>query len=145
MSDTGLPEYTAFAEHLRQGQLCFPRCRDCGQFHWYPKPACPHCQSSSIDWQGVAGPGEIFSYTIVRHAFDEKWRGALPYIVALVTFRDAPGVRLVTNLVGVEPPESLRIGAAVQPIFPVSDTSETRVLFRLVDPLASRGADGENV
>ena len=130
MSDIGLPEHTGFCRHLREGRLCFPRCRDCGRFHWYPKPDCPHCRSAAIDWQAVAGPATVFSFTIVRHAFDAKWREALPYVVALVTFEDAPGVRLVTNVVGIKP-EAVRIGGAVEPVFQISDDGEARVLFRL--------------
>ena len=130
MSNTVVPEFAGFDRHLREGRLCFPRCRDCGRFHWYPKPTCPHCCSAVIDWQAVAGPGMVFSFTIVRHAFDAKWREALPYIVVLVTFEDAPGVRLVTNVVGIKP-EVLLIGAAVEPVFQISDDGEARVLFRL--------------
>ena len=101
MTAPHLPEHVEFFEHLRAGNLCFPRCRDCNLFHWYPKSACPHCQSAALTWRAVAGRGEVFSFTVVHHAFDEKSKGRLPYIVALVTFADAPGVRLITNIVGV--------------------------------------------
>ena len=138
MSNSDLPEHAGFAEHLRQGRLCFPCCRECGRFHWYPKPLCPHCHSAVIEWRAVAGPGAIFSFTVVHHAFDETWKGRLPYIVALVMFADAPGVRLVTNVVGVTP-DALRIGDAVMPIFPDPEASEARVLFRLAK--ASIGKD----
>ena len=132
MTAPHLPEHVEFFEHLRAGNLCFPRCRDCNLFHWYPKSACPHCQSAALTWRAVAGRGEVFSFTVVHHAFDEKSKGRLPYIVALVTFADAPGVRLITNIVGVAP-EALRIGAAVQPVFPPAGAEEPRVLFQLAD------------
>lgn len=131
MSDSrDLPEHAGFAVHLRQGRLSFPFCTTCDRFHWYPKPLCPHCRSAAIEWRAIAGPGEIFSYTVVRHAFDETWKSELPYVVALVTFADAPGVRLVTNVVDVVP-DLVGIGAAVEPIFPDADDAETRVQFRL--------------
>ena len=137
-----LPEHSGLSEHLCQDRLSFPFCRECDRFHWYPKPLCPHCKSAAIEWRAIAGPGEIFSYTVVRHAFDASWQGRLPYIVALITFADAPGVRLVTNVVGVSP-DALRIGDAVAPIFPTLDEGETRVLFRPVK--ASIGKDSRNV
>ena len=131
MTAPHLPEHAEFFEHLRAGNLCFPRCRDCNRFHWYPKSACPHCKSAALTWRSVAGRGEVFSFTVVHHAFDEKWKDRLPYIVGLVTFADAPGVRFITNIVGIAP-EALRIGAAVQPVFPPTDADEPRVLFQLV-------------
>lgn len=124
-------EFEGFAASLRSGRLSFPRCRGCGRFHWYPKPLCPHCRSAAIDWQPVRGAGEIYSFTVVRHAFEEKWRPALPYVVALVTFADAPGIRFITNIVDVAP-ESVRIGDAVEPMFPIPAEGEARVLFRLL-------------
>ncbi len=126
---TGLPEYAGFAANLAEGRLAFPRCRDCGRFHWYPKPVCPHCRSTAIEWRPVRGRGVVYSFTTVHHAFDEKWRGSLPYVVALVTFEDAPGVRLITNLTGVAP-KDVRIGAAVEPVIP-ADGGHDRVVFRL--------------
>ncbi len=136
MTATHLPEYAEFFEHLRAGHMCFPRCGDCHRFHWYPKSACPHCRSAALAWHPVAGPGEVFSFTVVHHAFDAQWKGHLPYIVALVTFAGAPGVRLITNIVGVAP-EALSIGAAVQPVFPPANADEPRVLFRLADASAT--------
>jgi uncharacterized OB-fold protein len=125
MTGAMLPEHAGFMASFRQGRLAFPRCRDCGRCHWYPMPRCPHCRSSSLDWHPVAGPGRVYSFTIVRHAFEEKWRPELPYIVALVEFADAPGVRLITNLVGIAP-DAVAIGLDVVPDFTAGD----RLIFR---------------
>ena len=54
------------------------------------------------------------------HAFDKSRAGALPYVVALVEFADAPGVRLVTNIVDSQQ-EGLRIGQPVEPVFRLED------------------------
>lgn len=95
-------------------------------------PLCPHCQSDDVAWQPVSGRGEIFSFTTVRHAFDRTWRDRLPYVVALVTFDDAPGVQLVSNIIASQE-EDVAIGQAVQPVFRSPDTGEPPVLFRLAD------------
>jgi uncharacterized protein len=123
-----LPEFSPFFEHARQGQLCFPKCGSCGRFHWYPMPRCPHCRSAGWRWQPVSTAGEIHSFTIVRHAFDQSRRDALPYIVALVTFADAPGIRLVTNIVDADA-STPRIGQRVEPVF--SKAADGRICFRL--------------
>jgi hypothetical protein len=111
-----LPEFAGFFEHARAGRLAFPRCRACTRFHWYPMPRCPHCLSPDVGWQPVSGDGRVYSFTRVTHAFDRSRADALPYVVAIVTFADAPGVRLVTNIVG-DGLAGLSVGEAVRPVF----------------------------
>lgn len=133
-----LPEFRGFFEHARSGRLAFPRCAACGLFHWYPMPRCPHCRSADVSWQPIEGRGELFSFTEVRHAFDKARKDRLPYIVALVTFADAPGVRFVTNIEGSEL-TALRIGQAVAPVFTADASGTPLVTFRVVE-----GADGDD-
>ena len=120
MSETApgrlFPEFAGFFENARAGHVAFPRCRSCGRFHWYPMPRCPHCRRRDIEWRRVSGEAEIFSLTRVMHPFDLSRADARPYVVALVTFPDAPGVRLVTNIVG-DGLDALRIGQTVMPAF----------------------------
>ena len=125
------PEFSGFAAAARKGRLAFPKCARCGRFHWYPMPRCPHCRSADIEWQPVSGPAQVFSFTIVRYPFDKRRADALPYVVALVTFADAPGVRLITNIVG---PDSLdvAIGDDVEPQFAPGDPVGAVVSFRRV-------------
>ncbi len=131
MDAASTPEFQPFFEHLRAGRLAFPFCRDCGQGHWYPMPLCPHCQSAEIAWRPVEGPGEVFTWTVVRHAFDPALADRLPYVVALVVFAEAPGVRLLTNLIEVEA-DAIAIGMAVAPVFPVPDLAAPRLCFQPV-------------
>ena len=62
-------------------------------------PRCPHCRGHDITWRPIAGRAEIFSFTHVLHPFDKSRAHTLPYVVALVIFADAPGIRLITNIV----------------------------------------------
>ena len=116
--DIKAPEFSGFFEAARQGALAFPRCGDCGRFHWYPMKACPHCRSRQIGWQKVEGTGTVFSWTVVRHAFDPAYKDRLPYIIALLEFDDAPGIRLVTNIEAA--PEEVAIGDRMWPHFHAS-------------------------
>ncbi len=124
MSETAtndiLPEFSGFFDSARQHRLAFPCCRGCGAFHWYPMPRCPHCRGNDVEWRQVSGRGTLFSFTRVMHAFDKSRAGALPYVVGLVEFSDAPGVRLVTNIVD-SPLDALRIGQSVEPVFRLED------------------------
>ena len=125
------PEFDGFFEHAQHGRLAFPRCDACLCVHWYPMPICPHCQGTDIAWQPVTGRGEIFSFTRVHHAFDKSRRDALPYVVALIVFEDAPGVQFITNLIG-SPQQDIAIGRPVEAVFPASDGTSPPVLFRLI-------------
>lgn len=146
MSDTaidppegmGPSEFMPFWDGLRQRRLSFPLCRACGQFHWYPMPRCPHCLSTEIVWQPVTGRGEVFTFTVVHHPFDRAFAERIPYVVALVTFADAPGVRLVTNLVNVAP-HDVRIGLAVEAVFVGHNRDPGLVLFQPVGGSSNSG------
>ena len=121
------PEFRGYFEGLAAGTIQFPFCASCERFHWYPLPLCPHCGGSSVEWRAVSGKGCLWSWTEVRHAYVPSLRERLPYFVALVTFEDAPGVRLLTNLVGHT--QNLRIDMDVFPVFGEWSPGKPRVLF----------------
>ena len=77
------------------------------------------------------GRGKIFSWTVVRYPFDPSFSDKIPYIVATVVFEDAPGVRLVTNIIDVEPDE-IEIGMGVKNVFCRINDDTTLVVFRPV-------------
>lgn len=129
MSERMNPEFAGFFESARGGVLSFPRCGVCARFHWYPMPLCPHCRSADVRWQSVSGRGELFSFTSVKHAFDPKHAGQVPYTVGLVTFADAPGVQFITNIIEA-PAADLSIGMPVVPVF--DRAADGLVLFRPV-------------
>ena len=131
MSQPVNAEFAGFFDSARRGVLSFPRCGVCTRFHWYPMPLCPHCRSADVHWQPVSGRGALFSFTSVKHAFDSKYADQLPYTVGLVTFADAPGVQLITNIIEA-PAEDLTIGMPVEPVF--DRAGDGLVLFRPVSP-----------
>ncbi|MCK0090724.1 OB-fold domain-containing protein [Rhodococcus sp. F64268] len=108
---TDVPELAPFWDGVSRGELVFPRCRACRRWHWYPGPGCPCGHDDEFEWSGVAGRGVIYSFTTVHRAFLPSGSTA-PYTVALVEFEDAPGVRLVTDLIG-DGADTPRIGDRV--------------------------------
>lgn len=133
--------FEGFFDAAKTGRLTFPRCQSCGERHWYPMKRCPHCRSNDVEWAEVQGRGELYSWTVVRYPFDEKLANALPYIVALVEFADAPGIRFVTNLVDYDE-DRLKIGMALDPVFPAPDAVDPVVCFRPADDQVR--PDGKN-
>jgi uncharacterized OB-fold protein len=65
--------------------------------------SCPHCRSNTIEWREIEGGATLFSWTAVHYPFPADPPKALPYIVGLVELAQAPGVRLITNIVDVRP------------------------------------------
>ena len=99
-----------------RGELAFQRCAQCKTFRHPPGPLCGSCGSYEQEWFPVAGTGTVYSYTIVTHAVHPALEDSVPFNVALVEFPDAPGVRLVTNVVGIAP-EDVRTGMSVEVVY----------------------------
>ena len=83
-----------FWDGLAAGELCLPRCDDCGQLFFYPRLMCPHCWSEEISWQRAGGGGTVYAVTTVHVAFDPSLD--VPYAVAIVDLDE--GVRMPVRL-----------------------------------------------
>ena len=105
-----------FWEAAAQGCLVAQRCRGCGRLHHPPRPMCPVCKSLEFDAEKLSGTGLVYSYAVLHHPRSPKF--TYPLIVALVELDE--GVRLLTNLVGLEPPD-VHIGMLVRVTFAPTD------------------------
>lgn len=106
------PFWVAAAEH----RLVVPRCTRCGTYRMPPSPFCYACQAQGIEWVEQTGDGIVYSYTVIRHAVVPIMRDTLPYVVAVVELPDAGGVRLVANLVDLDP-DAVDIGMPVSVVW----------------------------
>lgn len=130
-----LPELQPFWDATARGELAFPRCPGCARWHWYPGPACPCGTATEPQWQPVAGTGVIHTFSRVHRAFLPSG-SPVPYVVALVDIDDAPGVRLVTNLVGPGADDP-RIGQPVV-LSPTELATHTLPTFALAEDRTTR-------
>lgn len=105
------PESEFFWRSGADGLLRFLRCRDCSYWIHPPGPVCPECLSPKIGPEPVSGAGTIVSFTINHQA----WNPAVPvpYTIILVELDEQTGLRLVSNLPGVDP-DDVAIGQRVQ-------------------------------
>jgi uncharacterized protein len=103
------PFWDAAAEH----RLVCASCGECGALRIPPGPFCPRCQSQEIQWAELRGLGVVFTYTVVHHPVMPELADGVPYAVAAVDLDDAPGIRLLANLVSVDS-EDLRVGMRVE-------------------------------
>lgn len=102
-----------FWEACKRRELRVQRCSRCGRFRHPPLPGCPRCGSPESDWPKLSGRGTVFSFTIAHHAALPALAEDAPYNVVVVALDDAPGARLISNLLDT-PPEAVRIGMAVE-------------------------------
>jgi hypothetical protein len=116
-----LPFWQAAAEH----RLVVQRCTSCEHTRHPPAPLCPECRSTESDWDQLPGRGEVYSYTAVHRpvAADQT----LPFIIAVIALEDSGGLRMISNLVDVDP-EELEIGMPVELVW--EDMSEELAMPR---------------
>ncbi|MDZ4828180.1 MAG: OB-fold domain-containing protein [Actinomycetota bacterium] len=102
------PFWAATAEH----RLILPRCTACTTYRFPPTPFCHACRTQEVEWIEHDGHGEIYSFTIIRHAVIPQVKDALPFVAAVVELPDTDGCRLVGSIVDCEP-EAVAIGLPV--------------------------------
>ncbi|MFP8873042.1 MAG: Zn-ribbon domain-containing OB-fold protein [Myxococcota bacterium] len=105
-----LPWWEAAAEH----RLVVQRCTSCDQTRHPPAPLCPECRSEDSDWTEVPGRGEVYSYTIVHRPIAAGQE--LPYVIAVIALEDSGGLRMISNLVDVNP-DAIEIGLPVEVVW----------------------------
>ena len=88
-------------------KFMLPRCEDCGRFHFYPRPACPHCGGARLAWSEPSGRGEVYSHSTVHRAPSPAFKDDVPYVIAIVKTDEGP--HLLSRVVGVSP-EQVSIG-----------------------------------
>ena len=105
-----------FWSGLADDKILIQRCDACERWQWGPEFVCHRCHSLDLSYAEVKGPGVVYSHERVWHPVHPALGEHGPYIVVLVEFPHADGVRFVGNLVG-DPHQPLTIGAEVDPVF----------------------------
>ena len=126
-----LPEVKPFWDATAQGRLVLPRCLECQMVIWYPRPFCPACASTRIEWIEASGSGTVYSYTINRRGQADlpAYREAGVFVLAYVELDEGP--RVMTNIVDCDP-DSVRVGQRVQVVFHEAGPEAALVRFRPV-------------
>ena len=128
---TGLPRPVPAPDGLdtpywaatRRHELVAQRCRACMRWQWAPEFLCHRCHSFDLEYASGLGEARIFSWQRVWHPVHPGLAEACPYVVLLVEFPEADGIRMVGNLTG-DPQSEIEIGARVVPVFEDHDDAE---------------------
>jgi uncharacterized OB-fold protein len=102
-----------FWEACRRHELVVQRCTNCGTFRHYPEVVCWNCQSFDHDWPVMSGKAKVFTCMNVNQAVHPSLKEAVPFNTVIVELDDAPGIRMVGNLVDAKYDE-IEIGMPVQ-------------------------------
>lgn len=108
------PENAAFWQGGQSGRLMVQHCAACNRWFHPPAPVCPRCNSLDVAPRAVSGRGQVLTYTVNHQAWLPEL--SAPYVVAVIELDDQPGLRMLSNVVGL-PPEQVHIGLPVRAVF----------------------------
>ena len=117
----------AFWDAADEGRLVAQRCVACGRVRHPPRPMCPECNSLDVELVELSGRGVVYSYALLHHPQHPAFE--YPVLAVLVDLEE--GVRIVSNLVGIEP-DDVSIGIPVQVEFVATDGEHHVPVFRPV-------------
>jgi uncharacterized OB-fold protein len=121
-----------FWEAATSHRLVAQRCADCGRYRHPPRPMCPACNSMAVDIVELRGRGTIYSFSVIHHPPSPFFE--YPVLAVLVELEE--GIRLVSNLVGVDAAAiagTSLIGRAVEVEFTPTANDQAVPVFRLAN------------
>jgi hypothetical protein len=110
------PASAFFWEGAARGELLIQQCAGCRSYQYPPTVVCEKCQSRGVRPTRVSGRGTLYSLTVLHQAFLPIFAEDLPFTIALVDLDDAPGARMLTNIVDAAP-DSLSAGDPLEVVF----------------------------
>ncbi len=98
------------------GVLTLQQCARCKHIQHPPEEVCERCQGFELLPFASAGDGRIESVAVVTQAVHPVLADRVPYVIALVSVADAPGILISGNVVAKQP-DAVRIGDRVRVVF----------------------------
>ena len=126
----------AYWAGLARGVLLLQHCLDCGSIQFYQRGMCGRCLSGRVEHRPASGRGTIYSFSTVYRAPSAEFKEDVPYTVVLVELAEGP--RMISTL-REAPPETVRIGQAVEIIYEPASPEITLPRFRPASRVAPAG------
>ncbi len=101
-------------EAALEGRLVVQRCTKCHAERHPPAPCCKSCGSHELDVRDTAGTGVVYTYTVVHQKLIPGMPE--PYVVASIELDGTDGLRIVSNVVDIDP-SKVRVGMEVEVVF----------------------------
>jgi uncharacterized OB-fold protein len=107
-------ETAPFWDGVNRDALLIKRCNACEEFHFYPRPFCPRCWSTDVEWYEASGRATLYTWSVVHENDLPPFNERLPYVAALVNLEEGP--RMMTNVVDC-PFDALEADMALEIVF----------------------------
>ena len=118
-----------YFDAARRHEIRIQRCTKCRTFQFPAEWICHKCHSFDLEWARVAPRGSIYSWERVWHPAHRALAETCPYLVVVVELSEAPGIRLVGNLLG-DPRQDVAMDSPVEAVFEDHDEGYTLIQWR---------------
>ncbi len=85
----GDPEDAPFWQGCREGRFLLHRCGACRKHYW-PASRCTEHGAENMQWVESSGAGELYTYTILHHAYTPSMKDKVPYVVGVIKLAESP-------------------------------------------------------
>lgn len=126
LTELNRPYWTSGAD----GRWRLQRCTGCNRLLHPPALRCPH-DHGVLEYALLSGRGLVESWTVNRHPFFPAFDP--PYVIAFVNPVEDQRVRVLTNMVNVDP-EQISAGMPVRVLFERHDDDEGQVFMPIFEP-----------
>ena len=120
-------ENKPFFDGTKRHELVIQRCKDCGNFYFYPRAFCPNCLSENVEWKKVSGKGKVYSFTICTRPGNPAFAGDVPYNVSIIELDE--GIRMMSKVVDCKN-EDIKCDMPVEVVFEDASPEVTLPYFR---------------
>ncbi len=104
----------AFQQFLNQKKLMGSKCKKCGAVHLPPRPLCPECGATEVEWTSLSGKGKLAAFTTIhvgttlmaQAGYDRK----NPYCSGIVQLAEGPKVSARILNVDAQNPQGIKVG-----------------------------------
>ena len=120
-------ENEPFWTAVENRRLLIGSCSDCGEFHYYPRPHCPHCWSDNVEWVDASGKATLYTWSVIYRNDLPPWPQRVPYVAAVVELAEGP--KMMTQILESDG-SNLSIGMALELDFEALDEELTIAVFR---------------
>jgi hypothetical protein len=124
---------TAYYQSIAQEKIAGTHCKACGALHLPPRPICPRCLSSDMEWVEFGGKGVLKAYTVIYIAptamIAAGYNRNNPYVAGIVQLDEGPSISAQILGLDAAHPESIVIGAPLTATFVERGEGEAKKKF----------------
>ena len=96
---------------LKNHELRFQRCTNCGRWRHVPREYCASCGSDAFEWAKSSGKGTVFTWTTTYRPLHPGFVDDVPYSGVVVELEEGP--RVMTWITDVSP-DDITMGLPVE-------------------------------